>query len=220
MSRTRIKICGITNTGDAHEALKAGADFLGFNFHALSSRYIKPQRVKGILEFLRMQGVKKMQGVGVFVDEDPEEIRRILRITGLRIVQLHGNETPQDVASLKGFLRIKAVKVTKPEWADQLDRYGADAYLAEAPHATLPGGSGMSYDYSLVEPATQGQKIFLAGGLNPRNVAEAVRLVHPYAVDVASGVESTPGHKDIEAMRAFCQAVRSAGAARAVANPA
>jgi len=212
MSPTKIKICGITCAEDALEAIKCGADFLGFNFYPRSPRYIKPQRVKGILEYLRIQGVDRVFGVGVFVNEPPENIQSILGQCGLKIAQLHGQEPPESIAQLKGLLRIKAVKVAGEQWAESLPSYGADAYLAEAPHPTLAGGSGESYDYSLVAPAARAHKVFLAGGLTPATVGEAVQIVRPFAVDVASGVERIPGRKDPGRMHEFCQAVREADA--------
>lgn len=210
MCASKVKICGITCLEDAREAIQAGADYLGFNFYPPSPRYIEPLRVAAILEALRHEGLEPVPSVAVFVNAPPESIRQALAGSTLKIVQLHGQEPPEAVAALEGFTRIKAVKVAGADWARGIERYGAEAYLAEAPHPTLAGGSGESYDYALVADPARRLRIFLAGGLAPDTVAEAVRIVHPYAVDVASGVESAPGRKDPVKLRAFCQAVKEA----------
>ena len=210
MCPTKIKICGITRFEDALEAAQAGADFLGFNFYPLSPRYIAPTLVRKIVDLLKADGFENVLGVGVFVNEPPERIREVMAASGLTAVQLHGDETPAEVSALSGFFRIKAVKVRDARWADELARYGADAYLADAPHMTLPGGSGQSYDYAKVTEAAAAHMIFLAGGLTPETVGRAVEVVRPFAVDVASGVESAPGQKDANLVRAFIQRVRAA----------
>ncbi len=209
-SPPKIKICGIKTSEDALMCLKAGADYLGFNFYTKSKRYVRTQQVKGILSYLRMHGYEKVYGVGVFVNAPPELIREIASGCGLRIVQLHGQEPPSDIESLKGFLRIKSLPVAGPRWAERIGEYGADAYLADAPGLASFGGAGEAYDYSLAAEAAKAQKLFLAGGLTPYNVAEAIRAVRPFAVDVASGVENTAGTKDPGKVKAFVDAVRHA----------
>ncbi|MCX7016505.1 MAG: phosphoribosylanthranilate isomerase [Candidatus Sumerlaeota bacterium] len=208
MPQTKIKICGIVSPGEALHALRCGADFLGFNFYPPSPRYIAPETVGEILAFLRANGYGRVEAVGVFVDCPPADIRRIASERGLRIVQLHGSETPDDVKQLDGFTRIKAVRVRDASCAEEMARYGAEAYLAEAPSLAAPGGTGQSYDYALAREAARRHRLFLAGGLRPETVAEAIRIVRPYAVDVASGVESAPGVKDPAKVEAFCRAVR------------
>lgn len=210
MAFTRVKICGITNAEDALEAVKAGAHFLGFNFYRKSPRYVEPAKVKEILEYLHEHEADEVLSAGVFVDESAETIHAAMDASGLRIVQLHGNETPELLEELRDYYRIKAVKVSGAKWAQALDQYDAEAFLADAPHLTLPGGTGEGYDYSLVTSAAQTHKIFLAGGLTPETVADAVRAVRPYCVDVASGVELSPGKKDPTKVHAFCRAVQEA----------
>jgi phosphoribosylanthranilate isomerase len=210
MATTKIKICGITSADDALACLKAGADFLGFNFYPKSPRYLKPEQAKGVLDDLRMQGFGNAMAVGLFVNAPVEEIRRAMALCGMRIVQLHGSETRETIEQLKGFLRIKAVKMADASSAEAMESLGADAYLAEAPHPTLEGGTGMSYDYAVAAEPARKHKLFLAGGLDAENVAEAIRRVQPFAVDVASGVERGPGKKDNRKVEAFCRAVRGA----------
>jgi len=212
MAKTRIKICGIVSESDALECLKAGADYLGFNFWRGSPRHIEPQQAKEILERLRQSGVTRLDAVGVFVDAPAEEIRRTLAACGANIVQLHGSESPQDVAALQGLFRIKAIQIEDPSCAKAMDRYGAEAYLADSPSSGGRGGTGQAYDYSLTIEAARRHRLFLAGGLTAETVGQAIEMVRPYGVDVASGVEISPGVKDIEKVRAFCKAVREAAA--------
>jgi len=208
MPTTRIKICGITNLQDAVTAARCGADYLGFNFFRRSPRYIEPAAVRRILEDLRRQGIE-IKGVGVFVDEPVDAMRAALEESTLAIAQMHGHESPQTVAAMEGYERIKAIKVTGEAFAEELARYEAEAFLADAPHPTMAGGSGLTYDYALVAEAARQYRIFLAGGLTPANVAQAIEAAHPYAVDVASGVESSPGLKDAMLVEKFCKAVRN-----------
>lgn len=205
---TRVKICGITNWGDARLAMDLGADFLGFNFYRASPRCISPARARSIV----CRIPKRVQAVGVFVDESPERIREIASFAGLRRVQLHGGETPQMVAVLTKRMRVmKAFRVRPGFRVAALARYGrASAFLLDGFSARVTGGTGRTFDWGIAKRARRYGRIFLAGGLTPANVAEAIRAARPYAVDVASGVESRPGKKDPARLRAFMRAVQNA----------
>jgi phosphoribosylanthranilate isomerase len=208
---TQIKICGITNWPDARAAVDCGANFLGFNFVGSSPRFVPVADAKRIIKKLP-RGVAT---VGVFADEEPERIDDLGRILRLDFVQLHGRESPRVVEELSELYGvIKAFRIRAGFRPATLARYAdAAALLLDAYHSRRIGGTGRSFDWRL---ARQGRKygfIFLAGGLTPENVAQAIRAAGPFAVDVASGVESAPGKKDRSKLRAFCDAVRSAAGA-------
>jgi phosphoribosylanthranilate isomerase len=206
MASPRVKICGITNWADARRAFQAGADFLGFNFYRLSPRYISPARAAKIVRRLP----KSVLSVGVFVNEKEPSVLEIARAVGLDYVQLHGDETPQTVASLARRIRvIKALRVRKPFRVAQLSRFrGASAFLLDGFDKRARGGTGKTFDWAVARRARRGRRIFLAGGLTPENVNEASRMVKPFAIDVCSGVESSPGKKDPARVLAFMGALR------------
>lgn len=205
---TRIKICGITNLEDALAAVDAGADLLGFNFYARSPRYVSPAEARRIVERLP-EGV---EGVGVFVNEaGPEEVERIARESGLGSVQLHGDETPEFCRRLRGLRTIKALRVRAGYDAGTAALYPTDAVLLDAYSADAFGGTGHTFDWSLARMTRDAvARLFLAGGLTPDNVSDAVSSVRPYAVDVCSGVETAPGRKNPRLMRLFVERVRQA----------
>ncbi len=204
----RIKICGITNLTDARRAIASGADFLGFNFYPPSPRYVAPAKARRIVKKLP----KGIAAVGVFVNEPEEKMLEIARTVGLKYLQLHGDESPAEVARLqRAFPVIKAVRVKKPFHAAQLSRYrNANALLLDGFDRRRRGGTGNSFDWKIARRANSGARIFVAGGLAPENVADAIRVAKPYAVDVSSGVESRPGKKDPARLKAFARAVQSA----------
>lgn len=196
-SKVKVKICGITNWPDARCACRAGADFLGFNFYTRSPRYIDPGKARRIVRRLP-EGVAS---VGVFVNEPEEDLVRIARSVGLQYAQLHGDETPAEVSRLRRALPavkiIKAIRVRNGFHVKQLTRFRiASAILLDGFDARRRGGTGKTFDWSLAARANGRPRIFLAGGLTPKNVAEAIRVARPYAIDVCSGVESSPGKKD------------------------
>lgn len=207
---TRVKICGITNRDDAEAAVEAGADALGFNFYRLSPRYIRPAAAARIIERLPPFVVP----VGVFVDEAPRKIERLAREIGLRAAQLHGNEPVASAALLAriGLAVIKAFRVDANFRPAVLRHCPADAFLLDGAAAGLRGGTGKRFNWAMAQAARRYGRIILAGGLTPGNVAGAIRAARPYAVDVASGVERSPGRKDHRAVRAFLAAVRRADA--------
>jgi phosphoribosylanthranilate isomerase len=209
----KVKICGITNVRDAKAALAAGADYLGLNFYKGSKRYITPASGKKIAQALKGTDVKL---VGVFVNETPERVVEIARTVGLSHAQLHGDETPEQVADVAkaGVPVIKALRVG-PNFGDgaQLDGYKrAKAYLLDGFDPHERGGSGKIFDWRKAARASGTQPLFLAGGITPENVAEAIRIAQPYAIDVCSGVESaaSPRKKDKAKIAALMNAVRSA----------
>jgi phosphoribosylanthranilate isomerase len=206
---TRVKVCGITNLEDALAALDAGAHMLGFNFYARSPRYVTPAAARRIIESLP-EGVSC---VGVFVNESaPAEVERIARGAGLGAVQLHGDETPDYCQSLCGLTTIKALRVGADYNVETAAAFDTDAVLLDAYVAGARGGTGHTFDWAHASLTRESvRKLFLAGGLTPDNIAAAVAAVRPYAVDVCSGVETSPGRKSIELMRRF---VRAAGGGR------
>lgn len=195
-----LKICGITNAADAAAAMDAGATAIGFNFYAGSPRYVDPGRAAAIPT---APGVRR---VGVFVNEPPERIAEIVRLAGLDVAQLHGDETPaQYPVSLPVW---KGVRVGAGFDFSGYDTCPAEALLLDGPAAERYGGSGRSFDWRLAAAAPR--PIILAGGLDASTVAEAIALVRPWGVDACSGVESAPGRKDHKKMTDFLQAARAA----------
>lgn len=204
----RVKICGITNWRDAKLAIEAGADFLGFNFYPRSPRYITPVRARRIVRRLP----RRVRAVGVFVNEDAATIRRISRRVGLRMAQLHGEESPQTVAEIARTLPvIKAFRVRRGFRPATLRRYrAARAFLLDGYNPLRRGGTGKRFDWRIVRRARRLGNIFLAGGLRPENSEEAVLHIRPYALDVCSGVESKPGKKDATRLRELMTQVATA----------
>ena len=201
---TKIKICGIKTVTDALAAMEAGADLIGFNFYPKSPRYIEVGRCRDIMAVMRRYG--HIQYVGVFVNATIGEVSATMDTCGLSLAQLHGDETPEMLNKLGG----KAYKAFRglPEGLNGFTRQKAPAFLLDASVKGLYGGSGITADWSAASELAKKYPLLLAGGLNPENVAEAVWQVRPWGVDVASGVESEPGKKDMAKMSAFINAVR------------
>jgi len=197
-----VKICGITSEEDALLAVAMGADAVGFVF-APSSRQIAPQKAADIVKRLPAEIVT----VGVFRDETRQRVVDIAHRARLRAVQLHGRETSADSHWIRQRvpLLIKAFAAGDPH-LDDADDYAADAFLVDS----ATPGSGEVFDWSLAEGAPSNRRIILAGGLTPENVADAVRVVRPWGVDVSTGVEAAPGRKDARKMRAFVEAAKAA----------
>jgi len=217
-SKVKVKICGITNGPDARCACRAGADFLGFNFYTGSPRYVDPGKARRIVRRLP-DGVAS---VGVFVNEPQEDLVRIARAVGLHYVQLHGEETPAEVSRLRRALPavkiIKAIRVQNGFHVKQLTRFrDASAILLDGFDARRRGGTGKTFDWSLAR-ANGHPRIFLAGGLTPENVVEAIRVARPYAIDVCSGVESSPGKKDHARISALMRPLKGAKRSRGEAG--
>jgi phosphoribosylanthranilate isomerase len=205
--KVKVKICGITNWADARRACEAGADFLGFNFYRASPRYIDPAKARGIVRRLP----RNVAAVGVFVNEPEETMLETARAVGLKYLQLHGEERPQIVSRLRrspGRVKvIKAIRVRKTFRRGQMKRFrDASAILLDGFDGRHRGGTGKTFPWSLA-PYLKTRRIFLAGGLTPENVADAIRAARPYAIDVCSGVESKPGKKDAGKMKALMRAI-------------
>jgi phosphoribosylanthranilate isomerase len=203
---TKIKICGIKTVTDALAAQQAGADLIGFNFYPKSPRHIDVGRCRDIMSVMRRYG--HITYVGVFVNASVPEIRATLETCGLSLAQLHGEETPEMQSALDG----KAFKAFRgvPASLDGFVRREAPALLVDASVKGAYGGTGVTADWNRAAELAKQYPLLLAGGLTPENVSEAVRQVKPWGVDVASGVESGPGEKDLQKMMAFVKAVRSA----------
>ena len=185
----RVKICGITCLEDAVAAVRLGADALGFVF-AQSPRRVAPERAREIIRALPAL----VQTVGVFVDAPLEEMAEVRVYCGLDILQLHGDESPETVARLDGRV-IKALRVTGGEHSLG-NRFPSATLLLDAYSEQARGGTGKTFDWTLARDIAGRRPIILAGGLTPENVAEAIEIVRPYAVDVSSGVEREPRRKD------------------------
>lgn len=218
---TWIKICGITNLEDALAAVDAGADALGFMFYEKSPRRVDPAQVRQIAQQLPAT----IEKVGVFVNQTEDEIGQTAEQAGLTAAQMHGNNEDPHVADLvaeRSGLRVLAaiaMNIPNPQpnlqgWAMMWRPDKIYAFLLDSGNGTMLGGTGKSFDWRASSPAINVIKrlgnVVLAGGLNPGNVAGAMQITHPWGVDVSSGVESKPGKKDHEKIRAFVKAVREA----------
>lgn len=203
----KVKICGITNWADARRAIESGADLLGFNFVVSSPRYVTPAKARRMVK--RLPG--NISAVGVFQNEKEAKVLEIAQSVGLDQLQLHGDETPAMVARLGQRLRvIKALRVKKPFRTSQVAAFkSADAILLDGYSRKARGGTGKTFDWQVARRAKRHGRIFLAGGLTPENIGEAIRAARPYAVDVCSGVESRPGKKDPRRMRSLVRAVKA-----------
>jgi len=203
---TRIKICGITEFEDARDAALLGADAIGLNFYPSSPRYIQPARAAKIVEKLP----PFVTIVGIFVNHpDPQNLEDFAVSLGLHAVQLHGNETPDYCSMIQRVKVIKTFRVDRNFRVDTLRSYGSGTFLLDG----CSPGTGNTFNWELAFGANAFGSIIIAGGLNPENVGEVVGSLHPFAVDVASGVESKPGKKDYEKMRRFIEAVQRADVA-------
>ena len=203
----KVKICGITNAEDAVVAVAAGADALGFVFYRKSPRYIEPTLARQIIMSLPPLVIP----VGVFVDEDQLVVRNLMDDCGLALAQLHGNESAIYCKELgRTVLKVLRVKdrSTFLALAEFRGRAGVRGFILDAFSDQAYGGTGQVIDWQLASEAAKAASVLLAGGLTPENVADAVKQVKPWGVDVASGVESSPGVKDEAKMFAFIKAVR------------
>lgn len=202
---TRVKICGITSAEDAAAAVEAGADALGIVLAPGTPRCVAPDAAAGILEAVP----PLVTTVGVFVDHPLEDVLRIVSLLGLHAVQLHGRE-PAEYSRRLPVPVIRAVRVRDAESLRPLETYPARAFLLDAYVKGIPGGTGTPVALDLALQAKGRIPVILSGGLRPDTVAQAVRLVRPYGVDVSSGVEASPGRKDHRKVREFIVNVRQA----------
>ncbi len=217
---TRIKICGVTTLDDALRCAVAGADLLGLNFYPSSPRYLAPEKARALVAGLRgILGTACPLLVGVFVNADASTIASILTEVGLDAAQLSGDEPPETLAALDGrafkALRPRDVPDARASALSALPHAPGDdrlpALLVDAYHPLLYGGTGEQASEDVARAVIEiAPRVMLAGGLTPENVAQRVRAIRPWGVDVASGVERAPGVKDFERVRAFIAAVKSA----------
>lgn len=198
----KVKICGITSLDDAMAAVEYGADALGFVFYEKSPRRVTPDDALEII--LRLPPY--VTTVGVFVDEKPEEVERTMRHSGLDVAQFHGHEPPEACSVSRR--AIKAIRVKELSDLEPLGRYRVSAYLLDAYTPDKLGGTGEIFNWDIALEAKRFGRVILAGGLRPENVAKAIHWVHPYAVDVSSGVEEEKGKKDLTRLRQFIRTAK------------
>jgi phosphoribosylanthranilate isomerase len=204
---TRVKICGITREEDAKLAVELGAAALGFNFYKSSPRYLEPHHAQAIIVKLP----PFVTAVGVFADEaEDRNVARIVEESGVTVLQLHGPRFPRMDGVLAGFPWIRGVAVREGFTPQDLRNLGTRAILLDAYDAKLQGGTGKTFNWPLARDAGRYATIILAGGLTAQNVGKGISEVRPYAVDVASGVESAPGVKDPEKLKGFFREVQKA----------
>jgi len=199
-----VKICGITNRGDALAGVDAGVSALGFNFYPCSPRYIEPEAAADLIRLLPAAIWK----VGVFVNEAPERVAELVRRIGLDVAQLHGDELPRSAPV--GIRVWKALRMHDSFDAAVMEAYQVEAFVLDAASGDLYGGTGMTFDWG--RASGLGKKVILAGGLDAGNVREAIRRARPWGVDACSRLEHAPGRKDHEKMRAFVEAARTEAA--------
>ncbi len=203
----KIKICGITNTEDAGVAVTAGADALGFVMYRKSPRWVEPAVARSIIAGLP----PFVLPVGVFVNEEAERVRALMDECGFALAQLHGDESSLYCQNL-GRPALKALRLkdrgTFLALAEFQGRANVRGFLIDAFSEQAYGGTGKTVDWTLAQDAARSTPIILAGGLTPTNVAEAIAQVRPYGVDVSSGVEQSPGKKDLDKVKAFIHAAR------------
>jgi len=218
---TLVKVCGITNLEDARIALEYGADLLGFNFYERSPRYIPSGAARDIETKLRSQ--YSFRTLGVFVNEPLEDVLRIAVDSNIDAIQLHGDESVayfEQAHEYSGLAVVKAFRVNKGLSIEGVNEYWTGAMgelydlagvLLDGYSPAVYGGSGEVADWEFAKRVSVGTaRVYLAGGLTPENIAHAIRIVRPYAVDVASGVESSPGKKDLKKMEAFIRNAKNA----------
>jgi phosphoribosylanthranilate isomerase len=208
-----VKVCGLTSRDDALAAVAAGADWIGLNFHPASPRRVELATAAAIVAVLP----PRVQAVGLFVDRPPEEVAALADRLGLRVVQLHGREPPEDLLALRHLQVVRAFRLADARAVADMKAYlrraaelGAppDAVLVDGYAADRAGGTGRLIEPDVLDRLPPLPRLILAGGLTPENVAGRVARVRPWMVDVASGVESAPGRKDPARVAAFVQAAR------------
>ncbi len=202
--QTWIKICGITRSSDAMAAARSGADAVGFLF-AESPRRVKPEVVRTIVQDLPPHLLR----FGVFVDANPAEIARVVSVAEIDRIQLHGFEEPM-VRELVGTRVVKAFRARDELVLQEIQEWNVDTFLLDAWSPEAAGGTGRPFDRDLGRRAAKLGRMILAGGLTPENVGKAIREIRPFGVDVSSGVEESPGIKDMAKIQAFIDAVRAA----------
>lgn len=209
--RVAVKICGVTNLNDAKLIADLGADYLGFIFVAETPRFIPLGVAQEIARKLREIHATSPKIIGVFMNQSLAEIRAALAQVPLDGVQLHGQESPEFCRELAGTFRIKVFRVSGPESLAAVDDYDTEAILCDTYVRGVPGGTGRTFDHSLVQSLARRRRLFLSGGLTPDNVVTAVEHVRPFGVDLASGVEEHPGRKDPAKLKKLFARLQGAG---------
>lgn len=204
---TEIKICGITNLDDASFAAECGVDALGFNFFSKSPRYVAPERAKEIIERIPESITK----VGVFVNHDTLEVKKIVGFCGLDLVQLHGDESSEYCRQFPRSLLIKAFSPRREADLQKVRTYPVRAILVDAYDPLRYGGTGKRSDWGIAVKVKKTHLLIIAGGLSADDIQEVIEIVSPHAVDINSGVESSPGRKDPEKVRKIVEIVRRTG---------
>ncbi len=201
MNRPLVKICGITNIDDAMMSLEYGADMLGFIFYDKSPRFIVPEKAARIISGLKDRF--KFESVGVFVDPLKEYIDDIINITGIDMLQFHGDESPEFIGKFRKKI-IKAFRIKDRQDLIKLNVYdSAGFYLLDTYSKNAYGGTGKAFDWEILKDIDFSEKLFLSGGLNSSNIEDALRKVNPYAVDLSSSLEKSPGVKDRDKIKEF-----------------
>lgn len=204
----KVKVCGITNLRDAKIAIASGANALGFVFYKKSPRYIRPQEAKQIIKVLPRNILK----VGIFVGASRDTVGRIAKLCRLDMLQFHGNESPGFCRKFGNYKIIKAFRVKDSIDFKNILRYKVSAYLFDAFLKSKIGGTGRKFDWALLKDRGKiDRPIFLSGGLNNKNVKEAIKNVHPDWVDISSGVEIKPGKKDYKKIKDFIKSAKNRG---------
>ncbi len=201
----RVKMCGITNHEDAQKAAFYGAWAVGFIFYKKSSRYASPSKVKKIIEELP----PFITPVGVFVDQNEKAVKDICRFTRIHTVQFHGDETAVYCKRFKDYKIIKAFRVGSFLEPTMIEKFKVDAYLFDAYQEDAYGGTGKIFNWDLIKKNKFSRPVILSGGLNEGNIKEAIETTQPYAVDISSGLEKSPGIKDPRKIRAFFNNLKS-----------
>jgi len=199
-----VKICGITNISDAYMAVECGAEALGFIFYPKSQRYVVPEKAKEIIQKLPYKIIK----VGVFVNQEIQEVKEIAKFCGLNLIQLHGDESHEYCSQFPISSLIKAVSPRVEEDIRKLKYYSVRAFLVDEREPGHYGGTGKNSDWRLAIKVKEAYPLILAGGLNKENIREAIETVRPQAVDINSGVEISPGKKDHNKIREVIEIVR------------
>ena len=217
----RVKICGITKPEQGQAIAQLGATALGFICVQASPRYVTPGQIQAVVEQLLVQ----VDRIGVFANATVEEICQIVADTNLSAVQLHGNESPEFCEKLRQSLPeveiLKALRVKTTECLDQAVTYGSyvDTLLLDAYHPQLLGGTGKTLDWKTLQQFRPNYPWFLAGGLTPDNVLDALTKLQPHGIDLSSGVERSPGDKDLDKVAQLFEKVKSLGYYTKLAHP-
>ncbi len=205
MAQTCIKVCGLTTREQVKDCVDLGVNWLGFNCYPGSKRYIVPEKIRELLDIVPFD----VKTVGVFVNGSVQKVNQIMEYTGMQLVQLHGDESPEYAKALTHEY-IRAFRVSSCFQPNQISHFPLTYFLLDSYHPNHYGGTGKSFNWEIAKKSKKFGRLILAGGLNPENVQEAITSVRPFGVDVCSGVESTPGLKDWNRVATFISAVRKA----------